>query len=107
MTLKGDHDATSTTFRCHALGQVDDVGSSSLGGLCRVFPIGLDGEIALLTRKRKSSPNGASRKDDRSAMPVGSNQLLVDTILNRHFESEPARESLPMLLIRLVTGLTV
>jgi len=49
-----------------------------------------------------SSSNGASLGDSRSAKPVGSNQLLVELILNRPYESEVAYESVPMLPTRLL-----
>ena len=57
----------------------------------------------VVSEKEKSSSNGSSRGDNRSAKAVGSHQLLVESILNRAYESEVAQEILPMLPIRLQT----
>jgi len=63
-----------------------------LGGRCGIklakwpvppLPNWLERVNRVVSEKEEEQLNGASRGDSRSAKPVGSNQLLVEPILNR------------------------
>jgi len=75
-----------------------------LGGRCGIklakwpvprLPNWLERVNRVVSEKEKSSSNGSSRGDNRSAKAVGSHQLLVESILNRAYESEVAQEIYP------------